>query len=167
MVAGEALPAASVATICVGPEGCGVADVAEYVPVGPTGTVAVVPSGNVTLTDEPGSAAPDTVMVPFGFATVVADGARGAEVSTVLSVVAGDVFPAASLSTTVTVPDDCGAADVAVYVPLAATGTVAVVPSGNVTVTLEPGSPVPETFSVPLELVTTDAVGAVGAVVSA
>ena len=38
-----------------------------------------------------------------------------------------------------------------------------VVPSGKVTVTLEPGSPVPATVSVPLALALVVAVGAVGA----
>ena len=41
-----------------------------------------------------------------------------------------------------------------------------VVPSGNVTIAVEPGSPVPATVSVPLALAVVVAVGATGAVVS-
>ena len=47
-----------------------------------TGTEAVVPSGKVTLTVEPGSPVPATVSVPFGFAVAVAVGAVGGVVST-------------------------------------------------------------------------------------
>ena len=80
--------------------------------------------------------------------------------------VAGETLPAASLSVTDTTPELCGVADVAVKVPLAATGAFAVVPSGNVTVTVVPGSPAPETFNVPFGLAVVVAVGAAGAVVS-
>ena len=50
---------------------------------------------------------------------------------------------------------------------MAATGTVAVEPSGNVTVTFDPGSPVPVTFNVPSGFCVDVRVGASGAVVSA
>ena len=46
-----------------------------------TGTVLVVPSGNVTIVVEPGSPVPATVRVPFGLTVVVAAGASGAVVS--------------------------------------------------------------------------------------
>ena len=50
---------------------------------------------------------------------------------------------------------------------MAATGTVDVVPSGNVTLTEVPGSPVPDTFNVPSGLTVVTSVGATGGVVSA
>ena len=49
---------------------------------------------------------------------------------------------------------------------MAATGTLAVVPSGKVTFAVEPGSPVPETVNVPLAFGVVVTVGAAGAVVS-
>lgn len=75
---------------------------------------AVVPSGNVTLTVEPGSPRPETVSVPLAFGADVTVGAKGAVVSAKIAAVAGDVFPAASLSTTEMVPLVCGATQVAV-----------------------------------------------------
>ena len=47
----------------------------------PAGTEAIVPSGKVTFTVEPGSAVPATVKVPSGLAVVVEAGASGAVVS--------------------------------------------------------------------------------------
>ena len=131
-----------------------------------TGTVAVVPSGKVTFTMEPGSAVPATVSVPFGLAVVVVEGANGAEPSMKGEKVAGETLPAASVSVTFTVPVVCGAADVAEYVPLAATGTATTVPSGNVTLAVDPGSAVPATVSVPFGFAVVVAVGAAGGVVS-
>lgn len=160
------LPLASLSTTETVPEGCGVDDVTVYVPLAATGTLAMLPSGNVTLIVEPGSPVPETVNVPFGFAVVVALGATGTAVSVKGVAVAGDVCPAGSVAVTDVEPDGCGVADVAEYVPLAATGTVAVVPSGNVTLIVEPGSAVPDTFSVPFGFAVTDAVGGRGAVVS-
>lgn len=81
-------------------------------------------------------------------------------------VVATEEFPAVSLSTAVTVPDGCAATDVALYTPLVATVALAVVPSGNVIFTMEPGSPVPEAVSVPLAFCVAVRVGAKGAVMS-
>lgn len=78
-----------------------------------TGTLADVPSGNITFTVEPGSAVPDTVSVPLGFAVVVAVGAEGAVVSVYVPDVTGERLPAASLSIAVTGPEFCGFADVA------------------------------------------------------
>ena len=79
-----------------------------------TGTVAVVPSGKVTMAVEPGSPVPVTVSVPFGFAVLPTVGASGAVVSVKAAVAGGEVLPAASLSTADTVPEPWGAADVAV-----------------------------------------------------
>ena len=77
-------------------------------------TVALtnVPSGNVTLTEVPGSPVPDTVSVPLAFAVVVMVGAGGGVVSVKLAVPAGEVLPAASLSTTETIPAGCAAVEV-------------------------------------------------------
>ena len=77
-----------------------------------TGTVAMVPSGNVTVTDDPGSAAPETVSVPFGLAAVATVGTAGGVLSVNVLVTAGDTLPAESLSTTDTRPEDWGAAEV-------------------------------------------------------
>jgi hypothetical protein len=77
-VAGETLPAGSVAVVETGPDVCGVGEVIEYWPFAGTTAVADVPSGKVVLTVEPGSAVPATVIVPFGLAVVVAVGAMGA-----------------------------------------------------------------------------------------
>ena len=49
---------------------------------------------------------------------------------------------------------------------MAATGTSTVVPSGKVTFTIEPGSPMPDTVSVPLAFADVTMVGAGGGVVS-
>ena len=78
------------------------------------GTVAVVPSGNVTLTDEPGSAVPVTVSVPLGLALMAAPGAAGAVLSTKVCPVAVEVLPEGSVAATDTGPDVCGVADVVV-----------------------------------------------------
>ena len=50
--------------------------------------------------------------------------------------------------------------------PALSTGTVLVVPSGKVTVAVEPGSPVPATVSVPFGLAVEVWLGAAGAVES-
>ena len=74
----------------------------------------VEPSGNVTVTVVPGSAAPLAVMVPFGLAVVVRVGASGAAVSAKFDVVVEDALPAASVALAVTGPEPCGVGDVAV-----------------------------------------------------
>ena len=51
--------------------------------------------------------------------------------------------------------------------PFAGTGTLVLVPSGNVTFTVVPGSAVPPTVRVPLALAVVTAVGVSGAVASA
>jgi hypothetical protein len=77
-------------------------------------TVLLLPSGKVTFTDEPGSAEPPTVSVPFAFeVTEVPVGAVGAVLSVKLAAVAVDVLPAASLAVTDTEPEPCGVAEVA------------------------------------------------------
>ena len=76
------MPARSVVVVDTAPEVCGVGEVMVYWPLAGTTALPVVPSGNLTLTVEPGSAAPATVMVPFGFAVVAAVGAAGGVVST-------------------------------------------------------------------------------------
>ena len=75
----------------------------------------MVPSGNVVFTVEPGSAVPATVMVPFGFAVVVAAGADGAVASVKGVDVAGDTLPAGSVAVVDTGPDVCGVGDVIAY----------------------------------------------------
>ena len=79
-----------------------------------TGTFAVVPSGNLTVTVEPGSPVPETVNVPFGFAAMLAVGAAGAIVSVNAVVVAGEALPAASVAVVLMGPELCGVAEVTV-----------------------------------------------------
>ena len=126
----------------------------------------VVPSGKVTVTVEPGSPVPEAVSVPLALGATDCVGASGGVVSVKLLLVAGDVLPAASVWVTEMVPVVCGVAEVTDQVPFGATVAVPVVPSGKVTVTVEPGSPVPEAVSVPLAFGDTDCVGANGGVVS-
>ena len=104
-VAGETLPAGSVAVVETGPEVCGVGEVIAYCPLAGTTAVPVVPSGNVVLMVEPGSAVPATVMVPLGLDVVVAVGATGGVASTKGTAVAGDVLPAGSEVMTDTGPE--------------------------------------------------------------
>ena len=79
-----------------------------------TVALAVVPSGKVTTTVEPGSPVPVTFNVPSGFAVVVKVGAAGGVVSVNEPVAAGEALPAASLSMADTAPEVCGVAEVAV-----------------------------------------------------
>ena len=108
------MPAASLSTTEIAPEGCAATDVAEYVPLAATGTEAVVPSGKVTTAVEPGSPVPETVSVPLGFTVLPTVGANGAVVSVKAEVTGVEVLPAASLSTAVTLPEGWAASDVAV-----------------------------------------------------
>lgn len=163
-VAGEVLPAGSVTEALTGPEVCGVADVTLYWPLAGTTAVPVVPSGNVTFTVEPGSAVPATVSVPFGFAVVVEVGASGGVASVNALVVAGEALPAGSVAMAETGPEVCGVGEVIEYWPFAGTTAVPVVPSGKVTLTVEPGSAVPATVSVPFGLAVVAEVGATGGV---
>ncbi|MEJ9171480.1 hypothetical protein P4415_33040, partial [Bacillus thuringiensis] len=81
-----------------------------HLPSGPATTVAVVPSGKLTVTVEPGSAVPVTGLVALiGSST----GALGAVVSTVTTALLVPTLPAGSVAVTVTV---CG--------PSANTGSV-------------------------------------------
>src|SRR5690606_30920956 len=79
-----------------------------------------------------------------------------------------DSFPALSTAITVISPDCCGVAEVTVKVPVVGSAvTVWVLPSGNVTMTVLPGSAVPETLAFPSGVaVGADATAAAGAVVS-
>ena len=104
-VAGDVLPAASVAVVETGPEVCGVEDVIAYCPLAGTTAVPVEPSGNFVFIVEPGSAVPATVMVPLGLDVVVAVGATGGVASTKGTAVAGDVLPAGSVVMTDTGPE--------------------------------------------------------------
>jgi hypothetical protein len=76
-------------------------------------TVLLVPSGNVTFTDEPGSAVPLAVTVPLALAVVPTTGAAGAVVSAKDFVATGEALPAGSVATAVTLPEGWAAADVA------------------------------------------------------
>ena len=163
-VAGEMLPAGSVAVVETGPEVCGVGDVTAYWPLAGTTAVPVVPSGNLTATVEPGSAVPATVIVPLGLAVVVAVGAAGGFVSTNGVAVGVDVLPAGSVAVVETGPEVCGVGDVMAYWPFAGTTVDAVVPSGKVVLTVEPGSAVPTTVTVPFGFAVVVAVGETGAV---
>ena len=130
-------------------------------PSSPTVPVPVVPSGNVTVIVFPGSLpVPVTVSDPAsGTFTVGASGA----------VPSFDTLPASSVSTAVTssplfnsVPSGTST----LQLPSSPTVPVPVVPSGNVTVIVFPGSsPVPVTVSAPAS--GTFTVGASGATVSA
>ncbi|SSP14625.1 Uncharacterised protein [Acinetobacter pittii] len=74
----------------------------DHVPSVPATTVAVVPSGYVTVTVEPGSAVPVIGSVPL---TGSITGTEGAAVSTVTTPVSVPTLPAASVAVTVMV---CG-----------------------------------------------------------
>jgi hypothetical protein len=76
-------------------------------------TVLFVPSGNVTFTEEPGSAVPLAVIVPLALAVVPTTGAAGAVVSANDFGVTGEALPAASVVTTETLPEGWAAAEVA------------------------------------------------------
>jgi hypothetical protein len=147
-----------------GPEGCGVGEVIAYWPLAGTSAVPVVPSGKVVLTVEPGSAAPEMVIVPFGLAVTVAVGTAGGTASTNGVATTVDTLPAASVAVAEIGPEVCGAGEVIAYWPLAATTAVPVVPSGKITLTVDPGSAVPATVTVPFGLAVVVAVGAIGAV---
>ena len=127
----------------------------------------VVPSGNVTSTVLPGSPVPETLIVPSGFGVIACVEAIGAVLSTTVSVVGMDVLPASSVCVVETLPVVCGVAEsIGPKLPSASTVAVPVAPSGNVTSTVLPGSPVPETLKVPSEFGVTACVEAIGAVVS-
>lgn len=132
------------------------------------GTVveAVEPSGNVTLTVDPGSAVPDTAIVPSGFADVAAVGLAGGVASPYVAFDVGEALPAGSVSFAVTGPEPCGVAEVMANWPFAGTIVVPVVPSGNVTFAVDPGSPVPDAVMVPLAFGVMTKLGAAGGVTS-
>lgn len=153
-------------TTVTGPLGCAAAEVAEYTPLAGTGTLTIVPSGNVTFTVEPGSAVPPTVMVPLGLAVVKAEGVTSAVASTKVPVATGERLPAGSVAVAETTPELCGVAEVTLYWPLAGTRAVPVVPSGNVTFTVDPGSAMPATVTVPFGLALDVKVGTAGGVAS-
>ena len=75
-------------------------------------------------------------------------------------------MPAASVALALIGPEVCGVADVTLYWPLAGTRAVPVVPSGNVTFTVDPGSAMPATVTVPFGLALDVKVGTAGGVAS-
>ena len=87
-------------------------------------------------------------------------GAAGATASTI-SVAGGEVLPAGSVAVAFTSSPSSRPGFGTVQLPSGPATTVAVVPSGNVTVTVEPGSAVPVIGSVPLIGSITGASGAV------
>ena len=155
VVVGLTLPAASVAFAVIFPLVCGVIEVTgPYFPCASAIAVPVLPSGNVTVTVLPGSAVPLTEIVPFAFTVIgnVIVGANGAVVSVYVTVAVGLTFPA-TVAAAVIFPLVCGVTEVTgPYFPCESTSKVPVVPSGNVTVTLLPGSAVPLTEIVPFAL---------------
>src|SRR5699024_6187747 len=127
--------------------------------------VAVLPSGNVTVTVEPGSAVPPIVV--SSLVTSFTVGASGAVVSLTVVVASSDLLPSLSVATTLIGSPPSNSTSgrfLLVWLSSHPAVPVAVVPSGNVTVTVEPGSAVP--LTVVASLVTSFTVGASGAVVS-
>ena len=101
--------------------------------------VTVVPSGNLTVTSVPGSVVP--VIGSFGLigSTVITGG-----IPSTVSVSSGDVLPAGSFTTAVTSSPSFKLPGFGtVQLPFESTIAVAVVPSGNLTITVPPGSPSP------------------------
>ena len=120
--------------------------VTVQLPSGFTTVVSVVPSGNSTVTVAPGSPAPLTVVSSevTGFTT----GASGAVVSLTTAVASGLVLPEPSVWFAVIVSPPVRSTVsgiVTVQLPSGFTTVVSVVPSGNSTVTVAPGSPAPLT----------------------
>jgi hypothetical protein len=130
----------------------------------------VVPSGFFTVTVEPGSAEPETVIGPFegDGATVTPVGAIGPVVSrTAGAVAAGETLPAGSVEVTDTLPEPVSVPEHEYVFPAVAVVVQMVVPSGFFTVTVEPASAVPEAVIGPVVgEVANVTVGSVGAVVS-
>jgi hypothetical protein len=128
----------------------------------------------VTFTVEPGDATPRIIgfaaftIAPFAGA-VIAMG--GAVLLTVKVLDAVPMFPAASevRATTVWAPSPSGIAMGSDHIPLASAATIVAVPPSIVTVTVAPGSALPEIDSAPLATVlpsTGDAIVIGGAIVS-
>ncbi len=127
--------------------------------------VAVVPSGNVTVTVDPGSAVPSIVV--SSLVTSFTVGASGAVVSLTVVVKESEIFPLlsiADINSSSSPFKSIFSGIVIVYSPWSFALLSAVVPSGNVTVTVDPGSAVPPI--VVSSLVTSFTVGAFGAVAS-
>lgn len=102
----ETFPAGSVTVAVTGPEACCVGEVTLKLPLAGTVVEAVVPSGKVTFTVEPGSPVPEAVIVPFGFPVVESVGAVGAVVSRKGDVAAVEIFPAGSVAVALMGPED-------------------------------------------------------------
>src|SRR5690606_21157200 len=81
-------------------------------------------------------------------------GASGAVLSVKLSGDAGPVLPSRSVAAALTSPLGCGRAEVTEKAPAASATVVPVEPSGKVTVTVQPGSAVPQTVTEPSSSVT-------------
>ena len=127
--------------------------------------VAVVPSGNITVTVDPGSDVPLTV-VP-SLVTSFTVGTSGAVVSVTVVVTESEIFPLLSIAATnnSSPPVNSTFSGIAIEYSLCALAfPSAVLPSGKVIVTVEPGSAVP--LIVLSSLVTSFTVGASGAVAS-
>ncbi|SCS96213.1 Uncharacterised protein [Staphylococcus cohnii subsp. cohnii] len=127
--------------------------------------VAVVPPGNVTVTVDPGSAVPPIVV--SSLVTSFTVGAAGAVMSFTVVVIESEIFPLpsiADINSSSSPFKSIFSGIVIVYPPWLFALLSAVVPSGNVTVTVEPGSDMP--LIVVSSLVTSFTVGASGAVAS-
>ena len=117
------------------------------------------------MTVEPGSAVPLTVVASLVTSFTV--GADGAVVSTTVVVTESEIFPLpsiADINSSSSPIKSIFSGIVIVYSPWSFVLPSAVVPSGNVTVTVEPGSAVP--LNVVSSLFTSFTVGASGAVAS-
>ncbi len=124
-----------------------------------------MPSGNVTVTVEPGSAVPLTCV--SSLVTSFTVGPSGAVVSTTVVFTESEILPLLSIeainsSSPPTKSISFGIS--IVYFPSSSAVPIAVVPSGNVTVTSDPGSAVPLTCV--SSLVISSTVGVCGAVAS-
>ena len=164
LVAGETLPAGSVAVIdsVLTPEASSVAGVALQVPSAATIVVSTEPPGRLTRIVSPAVPVPEIVGVASlvmlspgapesedGLSTAV--GAAGAVASIVtVRLAAGEVFPAASVAVALRTfaPEASAVVGVTLHVPLAATVVVSTVPPGSVTRIVSPASPVPEIVGV-------------------
>ena len=133
----------------------------------------MVPSGNFTSTVLPGSALPPTVILPSDSVLVTRSVALpGGVVSAVGSatnspVTDSPLLPAASVTVVVNSPFGCGVSLVSSKLPSGLATVVPVVPSGNLTSTVLPGSALPPTVILPSDSVlVTRSVALAGGVVS-
>ncbi len=165
---GLLLPDGSVAVAVTVPEPCGVGDSTDQLPDASAVVVEVEPFGHVTVSVEPGSALPDALMRPSWSASLMASvGAAGACMSAD-TVAGGLLLPDGSVAVAVTVPEPCGVGDSTDQLPDASAVVVEVEPFGHVTVSVEPGSALPDALMRPSWSASLMAsVGAAGACMSA